>query len=249
MQRRRERRFSRATSPARSARAARPAAALLRQLRGAARQWRQPFLALLRGDEPRARRKPPRPPAKGALEQPGCGGRLLRPAADRGGDRGRGRPQRRRQRRQRGAAPSRSHRQETAQDQHGCRDPRQLRRAPARKHKVKQGKKASKGAGKVVAQTSNGTVHQVAGFEAEASRRPKKTPSWSKPTPNRQGENYIKAQQNLPDVTVVGGDPSEAPAAPTGTGATMSRLADALRRPIASAKRARAGSQSAKAEA
>ena len=36
--------------------------------------------------------------------------------------------------------------------------------------------------------------------------------------PEQSGENYIKAQQNLPDVTVVGGDPSEAPAAPTGSG-------------------------------
>ena len=27
--------------------------------------------------------------------------------------------------------------------------------------------------------------------------------------PEQAGENYIKAQQNLPDVTVVGGDPAK----------------------------------------
>ena len=33
--------------------------------------------------------------------------------------------------------------------------------------------------------------------------------------PEQKGEAYIKAQQNLPDVIVIGGDPSAAPA-PTG---------------------------------
>ncbi len=36
--------------------------------------------------------------------------------------------------------------------------------------------------------------------------------------PEQTGDNYIKAQQNLPDVIVVGGDPSEAPAAAGGAG-------------------------------
>jgi L-lysine 2,3-aminomutase len=31
--------------------------------------------------------------------------------------------------------------------------------------------------------------------------------------PEQTGENYIKAQQNLPDVIVVGGDPGSAPPA------------------------------------
>jgi hypothetical protein len=35
--------------------------------------------------------------------------------------------------------------------------------------------------------------------------------------PEQTGDNYIKAQQNLPDVTVIGGDPGAAPA-PAGSG-------------------------------
>ena len=48
--------------------------------------------------------------------------------------------------------------------------------------------------------------------------------------PEQTGDNYIKAQQNLPDVIVVGGDPGSAPAAPAGRG-TVSALASSLRRP------------------
>jgi hypothetical protein len=85
---------------------------------------------------------------------------------------------------------------------------------------VKAGKdkaagKSTKGGGKVVAQTSNGAVHQVTGYKPP----PKKVEEDTKlveANPEQTGANYIKAQQNLPDVIVVGGDPSSAPAAPGG---------------------------------
>jgi hypothetical protein len=77
--------------------------------------------------------------------------------------------------------------------------------------------KSTKGGGKVLAKTSNGEVHQVTGYKPP----PKKVEEDTKlveENPEQSGENYIKAQQNLPDVTVVGGDPSEAPAASGGAG-------------------------------
>jgi hypothetical protein len=86
-----------------------------------------------------------------------------------------------------------------------------------KKAKSKQAKKSSKGEGKVVAQTSNGTVHEVTGFKPTKAKTEEDTAIVAE-NPEQSGENYIKAQQNLPDVTVVGGDPSEAPAAPTGSG-------------------------------
>ncbi len=87
--------------------------------------------------------------------------------------------------------------------------------AKTKNGKSKQvGKAASKGAGKVVAKTSNGTIHQVTGYRPSA----KKTAEDTKLVENnveQTGSNYVKAQQNLPDVIVVGGDPGSAPAAPT----------------------------------
>ena len=87
--------------------------------------------------------------------------------------------------------------------------------AKAKRGKSKQASKAAtKGAGKVVAKTSNGTVHQVTGYKPSA----KKTEEDTKLVENnveQTGSTYIEAQQNLPDVVVVGGDPGSAPAAPT----------------------------------
>jgi hypothetical protein len=68
-----------------------------------------------------------------------------------------------------------------------------------------------------VAETSNGTVHQVTGFKPTQQKTEEDT-KLVEANPEQSGENYIKAQQNLPDVTVVGGDPSEAPPVPTGKG-------------------------------
>jgi len=89
--------------------------------------------------------------------------------------------------------------------------------AAGKKAKAKKAAKASKGGGKVVAETSNGAVHQVTGFKPTKQKTEEDTAIVAE-NPEQSGENYIKAQQNLPDVTVVGGDPSEAPPVPTGKG-------------------------------
>jgi hypothetical protein len=84
-----------------------------------------------------------------------------------------------------------------------------------KKAKAGKAKKSDKGGGKVVAQTSNGTVHEVTGFKPTKQKTEEDT-KLVEANPEQSGEDYIKAQQNLPDVTVVGGDPNEAPALPTG---------------------------------
>jgi len=81
--------------------------------------------------------------------------------------------------------------------------------------KVKGADKSSKGGGKVVAKTSNGEVHQVTGYKPPAEKIEEDT-RLVEANPEQTGDNYIKAQQNLPDVIVVGGDPGSAPAAPGG---------------------------------
>ena len=84
----------------------------------------------------------------------------------------------------------------------------------AKKVKSKKADKAvDKSGGKVVAKTSNGTVHQVTGYKPTKQKTEEDT-HLVEENPEQTGANYIKAQQNLPDVTVVGGDPSEAPALP-----------------------------------
>jgi hypothetical protein len=89
--------------------------------------------------------------------------------------------------------------------------------AGAKKGKSKQGDKAvTKGDGKVVAKTSNGTVHQVAGFKPSAQKEEEDT-KLVEGNVKQTGSTYIKAQQNLPDVIVVGGDPGSAPAPTNGS--------------------------------
>lgn len=83
--------------------------------------------------------------------------------------------------------------------------------------KGKAAKSSNKGGGKVVAETSNGTVHQVAGYKPPPEKVEEDT-RLVEANPEQTGANYIKAQQNLPDVIVVGGDPGSAPAAPAGAG-------------------------------
>jgi hypothetical protein len=73
------------------------------------------------------------------------------------------------------------------------------------KKQAKAGKKAEKGGGKVVEQTKNGTVHQVTGYHASKQKEEADT-KLVEENPEQTGENYIKAQQNLPDVIVVGGE-------------------------------------------
>lgn len=87
--------------------------------------------------------------------------------------------------------------------------------AKAAKKTGKAGKTPAKGEGKVVAQTKNGTVHSVTGFKASEEKTEEDTQIVAE-NPEQTGDNYIKAQQNLPDVTVIGGEPGSAPAPSSG---------------------------------
>jgi len=87
--------------------------------------------------------------------------------------------------------------------------------AGAKGKKKAKAAKASKGEGKVVAQTKNGTVHAVTGFKASEEKTEEDTQIVAE-NPEQTGDSYIKAQQNLPDVTVIGGDPGSAPAPGSG---------------------------------
>lgn len=84
----------------------------------------------------------------------------------------------------------------------------------ARSKAAKAGKK--KGGGRVIAETKNGTVHQITGFEPTKQKTEEDT-KIVESNVKQSGATYIEAQQNLPDVIVVGGDPDEAPALPTGS--------------------------------
>jgi hypothetical protein len=72
------------------------------------------------------------------------------------------------------------------------------------KKSAKQEKQAAEaGQGKVLNTTKNGTVHQVEGYKPTKEAEEADT-KLVEENPEQTGENYIKAQQNLPDVTVVG---------------------------------------------
>ena len=80
------------------------------------------------------------------------------------------------------------------------------RTAKAKKPPRKRSKKARKPShGKVLNKTKNGTVHKVTGYEPTKATEEADT-KLVEENPEQTGENYIKAQQNLPDVTVVGGE-------------------------------------------
>jgi len=83
--------------------------------------------------------------------------------------------------------------------------------AKAQAAKGKAGKEPGKGTDKVVAHTSNGDVHQISGYKPPPEQVKEDT-KLVEENPEQVGSNYIKAQQNLPDVVVVGGDPGSAPA-------------------------------------
>lgn len=80
---------------------------------------------------------------------------------------------------------------------------------------AKKGKKASAKSnakkaeeashGKVLNKTKNGTVHEVTGYKPSKETEEADT-KLVEENPEQTGKNYIKAQQNLPDVTVVGGE-------------------------------------------
>jgi len=85
--------------------------------------------------------------------------------------------------------------------------------APAKaKAKAASAKKSNaKPEEKVVAHTENGDIHEVANFNASQEKEAEDT-KLVEENPEQTGENYIKAQQNLPDVIVVGGEGGSAPA-------------------------------------
>lgn len=68
---------------------------------------------------------------------------------------------------------------------------------------------------KVVAHTDNGDVHEVTNFKASEQKEAEDT-KLVEENPEQTGENYIKAQQNLPDVIVVGGEGGGSAPAPSG---------------------------------
>lgn len=78
------------------------------------------------------------------------------------------------------------------------------------KGKAQAKKDAKKGEGKVVA-TENGDIHEVANFKASKQKEEEDTRIVEE-NPEQVGADYITAQQNLPDVVVVGGDGGSAPA-------------------------------------
>jgi len=85
----------------------------------------------------------------------------------------------------------------------------------AKKKTAKAAKSNAKPKEKVVAHTANGDVHEVTDFHASEQKEAEDT-HLVEENPEQTGENYIKAQQNLPDVIVVGGEGGSAPA-PSGT--------------------------------
>jgi hypothetical protein len=75
--------------------------------------------------------------------------------------------------------------------------------------KTKADKSPAKGEGKVT-KTANGDVHEVTDLKVSKEKEETDT-KLVEENPEQVGEDYIKAQQNLPDVVVVGGDGGEAP--------------------------------------
>jgi hypothetical protein len=85
----------------------------------------------------------------------------------------------------------------------------------AAKKNAKADKANAKPEEKVVAHTDNGDVHEVTHFQASEQKEAEDT-KLVEENPEQTGENYIKAQQNLPDVIVVGGEGGGSAPAPSG---------------------------------
>ncbi len=77
--------------------------------------------------------------------------------------------------------------------------------AKGKKGSAKANANEAESHGKVLAKTKNGTVHEVTGYEPSKQTEEADT-KLVEENPDQTGENYIKAQQNLPDVVVVGGE-------------------------------------------
>jgi hypothetical protein len=80
--------------------------------------------------------------------------------------------------------------------------------------KAKSAKAEKKGEGKTE-QTDNGEVHKVTDFKASKAKEETDT-KLVEENPEQVGDDYIKAQQNLPDVIVVGEDAQGGPAPGSG---------------------------------
>jgi hypothetical protein len=87
--------------------------------------------------------------------------------------------------------------------------------AAAKAKNAKAGKAKGKGEEKVVAHTENGDIHEVANFEASKQKEEEDTQIVAE-NPEQTGDDYIKAQQNLPDVIVIGGEGGGSAPAPSG---------------------------------
>jgi len=86
---------------------------------------------------------------------------------------------------------------------------------PKDKKAAKKAAKAEKkGEGKVT-HTDNGDVHEVTNFKASKAKEETDT-KLVEENPEQVGDDYIKAQQNLPDVIVVGEDAQGGPAPGSG---------------------------------
>ena len=81
---------------------------------------------------------------------------------------------------------------------------RDCRARRKRKKTPKAAKAKAKGEGKVT-HTDNGDVHEVTNFKASEEKEDEDTRIVEE-NPKQVGDDYIKAQQNLPDVIVVGGE-------------------------------------------
>jgi len=75
---------------------------------------------------------------------------------------------------------------------------------------AKNAKAEKKGEGKVT-KTDNGDVHEVTNFKPSKAKEETDT-KLVEENPEQVGDDYIKAQQNLPDVIVVGEDAQGGPA-------------------------------------
>jgi hypothetical protein len=83
------------------------------------------------------------------------------------------------------------------------------------KKNAKGGKAKGKAEANAVTHTENGDVHTVTDFKASKQKEEEDTRIVAE-NPEQTGENYIKAQQNLPDVIVVGGEGGGTAPAPSG---------------------------------
>jgi len=82
------------------------------------------------------------------------------------------------------------------------------------KGKAKSAKAEKKGEG-VTEQTENGELHEVTNFKPSKAKEETDT-KLVEENPEQVGDDYIKAQQNLPDVIVVGEDAQGGPAPESG---------------------------------